>query len=160
MERMDQHQLDGDDPEEYPLLDTESFHRHNQSGSTGLLPSLELQEDEEEEIKLNCGLKMSFRNMSRTAEVNGRPSGTSHSTGAVKKARPVPNLIPIVQASSPNSSATSSAPTILKIPQLPGLGKRAGSWNELADDNKSPPILEAVGLLAKSSTKTSPSHSQ
>ena len=67
-----------------------------------------------------------------------------------KKARPIPNLIPInsvSNVSSPPSSCDKSVPTILKIPQI---HKR--SWEASENEAESPttsPILEAVGLLAK-----------
>lgn len=61
-----------------------------------------------------------------------------HSPGesqAPKKARPVPNLIPIAP-----STASPGAPTILKIPQV-----NVRPWDESSNTSNSP-VLEAVGL--------------
>lgn len=61
--------------------------------------------------------------------------------------RPIPNLIPIGQSvTATTASAATSAPTILKIPQIHMRG-----WDGEEDGQAGSSILEAVGLLAKSS---------
>ena len=65
--------------------------------------------------------------------------------------RPIPNLIPIntssVGASPPSSGEKAAGPTILKIPQI---RKRSWEASDNGDDVTTSPILEAVGLFARS----------
>lgn len=126
MERMEQHHADEMDDEDGEAIG-------------GLLGDAD---DEDAELKLNCGLQMTFQRLLGAAGLS-EAAGLMMENGRPKKARPVPNLIPIGQAQT--------APTILKIPQL----NNKRSWAEQQEEsgNTSPSILEAVGLLAKSSNQ-------